>query len=128
MTRLKALWTEIVYVNVAWYDMYVEVLAADLELIGEHKDKAFERARTEGRRKLISYSETKLPQNYTQLFHMAGVFRGYRHLAKHIADIEGRLAFMGVFPRNCEEGLDNALHYHTDAVDVEVEDDATSVA
>lgn len=130
MATLKALWTEVVYANVAWYDEFVGRLEADLKLDDTEKPKAIQRARTEGRQTLLSYSETKLPQNYVQLFHMTGVFRGYRQLAKHIInETDGRLAFMKAFPRSVEEGLDNALRCHEGATDIrESEDDATSVA
>ena len=130
MATLKALWTEILYANVAWYEEYTRRLEEEIKhLDGEaHEKRAITRAKSEGRQRLIGYSETKLPTNYTQLFYMAGVFRGYRHLAERITDIDGRLIFLSVFQRGCNEGLDNALHYYQDAADVEIEpehDDTT---
>ncbi|MGZ6281787.1 MAG: hypothetical protein ACXWQ5_00715 [Ktedonobacterales bacterium] len=114
MTTLKALWTEIVHANVAWYDEYVARLEADMAREGIQKPKALARAHTEERQRLLGYSETKLPRNQTQLFYMAGVFRGYRGLAQHITDIEGRRTFILMFARGAAEGLDNALRWHED--------------
>lgn len=121
MATLKALWTEIVHTNVAWYDEYVAHLELELHNLGGPEKRAITRAKSEGRTRLVGYSETKLPTNYTQLFHMAGVFRGYRNMAKRITELDGKLIFLSVFPRGCNEGLDNALHYHQDAADVELE-------